>query len=62
MTYLCVHTSHRPITDQINTLRERLIGFGMLIIALAIAGSWFFVGWLIVMKTTCPNQNIETEP
>lgn len=47
MTYLCVHKSHRPIAHQINALRQRLIGVGLLIIALASTGSWFFVGWLV---------------
>ncbi|MBT3602738.1 MAG: PAS domain S-box protein, partial [Candidatus Latescibacteria bacterium] len=47
MTYLCVHKSHRPIAHQLNALRERLIGVGLLIIALASTGSWFFVGGLV---------------
>ena len=47
MTYLCVHKSHRPVTDQINALRQQLVGVGLLIIALASTSSWFFVGWLV---------------
>ena len=47
MTYLCVHKSHRPVSDQINALRQRLIRFGLIIIAIASTGSWFFVGWLV---------------
>ncbi len=47
MTYLCVHKSHRPVSDQINNLRQRLMGVGLIIIGLASTGSWFFVGWLV---------------
>lgn len=47
MTYLCVHKSHQPVTDQINALRQRLISVGLVIIAIASTGSWFFVGWLV---------------
>jgi PAS domain S-box-containing protein len=47
MTYLCVHTSQRPIAGQLSALRQRLIWVGLLVIALFSVGSWVFVGWLV---------------
>jgi two-component system, OmpR family, phosphate regulon sensor histidine kinase PhoR len=57
MTYLCVHKSHRPITDQINALRTRLIGVGLIIIAITSTGSWFFIGWLVDRYETHLSQS-----
>ena len=47
MTYLCVHTSHRPVTEKIDELRRRLAGVGIFLVLLSGTGSWFFVGELI---------------
>ena len=57
MTYLCVHKSHGPITDQINALRTRLISVGLIIVAIASTGSWFFVGWLVDRYETHLSQS-----
>lgn len=47
MTYLCVHKSHRPIAEQLDTLRLRLGGVGLILILVSGTGAWFLVGWIV---------------
>jgi len=47
MTYLCVHKSHRPIQTQLDALRRRLGGVGLVLILFSGTGAWFLVGWIV---------------
>lgn len=47
MTYLCIHKPMHTIEAQIIDIRNRLMAVGIVIIALAGSGCWFFTGNLV---------------